>query len=269
MPDGTPDLVAAAYSVNRAEVAMLAYKDGVARIMDAVTDRHLWLAGGVCDASVIDLADPAKSDSPLARTVEITFDGQDWFFAWDGKNLASITAPYYEWGPKDVPNSAMADTNVVDVDHSGPMQIVGNDGDGNKFPQADGISSTGTEILFRFNGKIYAPAETLLFLDEYKPQPSNWDASMDGSWADLTKGYIDMHHAPAPSYQLRIVNGDRDGSNRVTSAKIEINGQLVLSPTDVNQEVETLTETIQLQKQNEITVAVTGPPKSHLYVTVQ
>ena len=92
---------------------------------------------------------------------------------------------------------------------------------------------------------------------------------MDGSWADETKDYIVMHHAPAPSYQLRIVNGDRDGSNRVTSAKIEINGQPVMSPADVNPEVETLTETIQLQKQNVVTVAVTGPAKSHLYVVVQ
>jgi len=78
-----------------------------------------------------------------------------------------------------------------------------------------------------------------------------------------------MHPTPAPSYQLKIVNGDREGSNRVTSAKIEINGATIVSPTEVNSGVETLTRTIQLQKENMIKVTVDGPAKSYIYVTVE
>lgn len=80
---------------------------------------------------------------------------------------------------------------------------------------------------------------------------------------------IGMHQTPAPSYQLTIVNGDRDGSNRVTSAKVEVNGVTVIQSTEINQNVEMLTRTIQLQKESEINVTVDGPAKSHLYVVVE
>ncbi len=270
--DGTPELVASGYSDSNEEVAMLAYKTGEARIVDAVDDRQLGFDGGPCDASIVNLADPAKTDSLLTRAVEISFGGQDWYFLWDGIKLRSITALLPGSG---VPQSHLAQdsymhtTGVVDVDHSGAMQIVGNNGDWDKFPDNDGIASTGTDILFRYNGITYAPAETLLFLRKYEPQPSNWSDKMNGPWANANVGEIDMHHTPAPTNQLKIINGDRDGSNRVTSAKVEINGVTVVLPTDVNPGVETFTQTIQLQKQNEIKVTVQGPPKSHIYVTIQ
>jgi hypothetical protein len=78
-----------------------------------------------------------------------------------------------------------------------------------------------------------------------------------------------MHRTPAPNYELRVINGDRDGGNRVSSVKVEINGVTIVLPNEVNQGVETLTRTIQLRKENLIKVTVDGPEKSHLYVTVQ
>ena len=78
-----------------------------------------------------------------------------------------------------------------------------------------------------------------------------------------------MHKAPAPSYHLTIVNGDRDGSNRVSSAKVEVDGVTVIQSTEVNQNVENLARTVQLQKESKIKVTVDGPAKSHLYVMVE
>jgi hypothetical protein len=91
---------------------------------------------------------------------------------------------------------------------------------------------------------------------------------MEGHW-NGNSGFIDMHQTPAPSYKLKIVNGDRDGSNRVTSAKVELNGATIILPTEINQTVETLARKIQLKKQNKIKVTVDGPAKSHLYVIVE
>ena len=260
-PDGTPNLVAAGYSGRGAEIAMLSYKPGGARIMDSVSDNQLWLTDGECDAQVVNLADPAQAGSPLANTVQISFDGPDWLFTWDGKKLQNITALESEASRarhNRPSNSAMFSTQVVDVDHAGAMQIAGKNGDADNIPQDDGISSTGTLTLFRYNGTAYAPAQSLLYLSDF-----------NSSVTDPQKGWIDMHQPPAPSYQLRIVNGDRDGSNRAASASIDINGVNIVSPTEVNQGVETLTRTIELQKVNQITVTVQGPVNSHLYVTVQ
>lgn len=78
---------------------MLRYNSSTARIVDLVKDHHLWLAGGPCDASVVNLSDPALPDSLLAKTVEIFFEGQDWSFTWDRKRLQNITALYYQFRP--------------------------------------------------------------------------------------------------------------------------------------------------------------------------
>ncbi|MGA7341067.1 MAG: hypothetical protein WBE72_11060 [Terracidiphilus sp.] len=273
---GAPNLIAAAYSGDGAEVAMLAYAPGGARIISTITNRQFWLTDGECGLQMVNLADPASPDSPLADTFDVSFDeGPDWFFIWDGKKLQNITALQtshdYTWRGKEVPNSAMYQARVVDVDHHGAMQIAGNNGDWDKFPQEDGIASTGTDTLFRYNGTTYAPAKALQYSEEYEPNlPKSHDdlAAYKVDAAPWTQG-INMHRTPAPSYQLRIVNGDRGGSNRVTSAKVEINGATIVLPNEVNQGVETLARTIQLQKQNMIKVTVDGPAKSHIYVTIE
>ncbi len=278
--DGTPDLIAAAYSGNGVEVAMLTYQVGTAQIVDAVQDNwphhtnsiHQFdFVGGPCDASTVNLADPAQSNSPLAKTVEISFEGQDWYFLWDGKKLRNITALQTEGAMSRnglPPVSDMYTSRIVDIDHRGAMQIFGNNGDLDKFPKDDGIAATGSGLFFRYNGTTYERAKTLLILDECEPQPADWDEKTAGPWAGNIDE-IDMHETPAPSYQLTIVNGDRDGSNRVTSAKIEIDGVTVIQSTEVNQNVENLTRTVQLQKQNKIKVTVDGPASSHLYVMVE
>jgi hypothetical protein len=165
----------------------------------------------------------------------------------------------------------MHTTNIVDIDHSGAMQIVGNNGDWDKFPKDDGISSTGTDILFRYNGTTYALAKAFLYLEEYEPNlpKSHDDLAIYKIDAPPWTHAINMHRTPASSYHLKIVNGDRDGGNRVSSAKVEINGVTIVLPTEVNDGVETLTRTIQLQKENVIKVTVDGPEKSHLCVTVE
>jgi hypothetical protein len=159
----------------------------------------------------------------------------------------------------------------VDIDHAGAMQILGSNGDFEKFQGEDGISSSGTYTLFRYNGKIYAPAKTLITIQKFEPNlPQTPDElasyESDGArWVTV----IGMHQTPAPSYQLTIVNGDRDGKNRVTSAVVEVDGVTVIQSTEINQNVEMLTRTIQLQKENEIKVTVDGPAKSHLCVIVE
>jgi len=274
MPDGTPELIAAAYSGKSDEVAMLSYRSSEARIVNAVNDRQLGFDGGSCEATVVNLADPEQSSSLLARTVEISFGGQDWFFLWDSGALRSITAVDPRTGLAQngvLPDSYMHTTEVVDVDHSGAMQVVGNNGDSDKFPQDDGIASTGTDILFRYNGTTYAPAKTFLYLERYEPDlPKSQDeqAAYQSGASPWTQELC-MHQTPAPNYQLRVINGDRDGRNRVTSAKVEVNGVLIVPSADVNQDVEILTRTIQLGKKNEIRVTADGPVNSHLYVTIE
>jgi len=272
--DGTPGLIAAAYSGDGAEIAMLAYSPSGANIISAVTNQQFWLAEGQCELQIVNLADPDHPDSPLAKAINVMFGGPTWSFIWDGEKLQNITALQkgsYSWRGKDVPNSDFYGALIVDIDHNGPMQIVGTKKEGDNFADVDGIMATKTLTLFRYNGTTYAPAKTLQYLEKYGPNlPETPDELAEYKWgtAQWTQE-IDMHNTPVPNYNLRIVNGDRDGSNRVTSAKVELNGVTVILPAEINQTVETLARKIQLKKQNQVRVTVDGPAKSHLYVIVE
>jgi hypothetical protein len=273
--DTVPSLIAAAYNGDGAEIAMLTYSQGAANVISAITNQQFYLGDGECNLRIVNLSDPGRPDSPLAKTIDATFHGgPDWFFTWDGRNLENITALQADsdaWRGNLVPVSNMYSTRVVDIDHSGPMQIVGVNGGGDKFPQDDGIASTGAATIFRYNGTQYAPNQILLYLVKYGP---NWPSSSNqlAKYRSGTPPWtyrIAMHQAPELSYKLSIVNGDRDGSNRVASAKVEINGVTIVLATDVNPGVETLTRVIQLQKDNKIRVTVDGPAESHIYVTIE
>jgi len=283
--DGTPDLIAAAYSGHGVEVAMLTYQTSASQIIVALQNNwplntnkvHQFnFVGGPCDASIVNLADPAQEDSPMAKTVKISFGGQDWYFLWDGKNLRNITA-LMKGGipelnippdPSTPPDSYMHTSGIVDVDHRGAMQIIGNNGDSDNFAQDDGITATGTELFFRYNGTSYELAKRLLLLGYCEPKPADWNVANAGPWTGKIEE-IDMHRSPASSYTLLIVNCDREGSNRVTSATVEVNGVAIVMANEVNQSVENVTRAIQLQKENEIKLMVDGPEKSHVYVTVE
>jgi hypothetical protein len=273
--DGTPDSIAAGYSGDGAKVAILKNEAAGAKIISDIANEQFLPTDGECDLQLVNLADPRHPDSPLANAIDVSFDdGPDWFFTWDGKNLQNITALQAEmgmWRWRKAPASNMYSANVVDIDHHGPMQIAGNNGDGDKFADNDGIAATPTLTVFRIDGNRYKAGNILQFLDEYTPNvphSSDDQAAYKADGARWTTA-LNMHRTPAPNYELRVINGDRDGGNRVSSVKVEINGVTIVLPNEVNQGVETLTRTIQLRKENLIKVTVDGPEKSHLYVTVQ
>ena len=73
--------------------------------------------------------------------------------------------------------------------------------------------------------------------------------------------------ATAP-YTLHVVNGNADGTNRVSSATIKLNGTQILGPSDFNQNVAVLDRTVTLQASNILEVRLTSAPGSFLTVSV-
>jgi hypothetical protein len=273
--DNEPSLIAAAYNGDGAEVAMLAYTPGSTEVLSAFTNEQFALGDGACGLAIDNLADSEHPNSPLARTIVVTFhDAPVWFFTWDGKKLQNITeldSAMGYWKGREVPDSAIRNADVVDIDHSGAIQLTEINGDGDKVSGEDGIIASPTKTLFRYNGDIYSPAKTLIAIQEFEPNlPQTPDelASYYPGDARWIMG-IDMHQTPTRSYRLTIINGDRDGSSRVSSAMIEVDGVTIVQSTEVNENVEMLTRTIRLQKENDIKVTVDGPEKSHIYVTVE
>lgn len=80
--------------------------------------------------------------------------------------------------------------------------------------------------------------------------------------------YTDSFPALAGEAVIEIKNGDDAGKNRVSSARIHINGQQVFGPSDFNQKVSSLTKTIDLVAQNFISVELQSKPGSYLSVKI-
>ena len=60
--------------------------------------------------------------------------------------------------------------------------------------------------------------------------------------------------------KLIVLNGNQTGRNRISSAKIFINGNLIFGPSDFNQNVYELTAEVPLLEENTLSVEVRGKP---------
>lgn len=68
---------------------------------------------------------------------------------------------------------------------------------------------------------------------------------------------------------LAVVNGDDAGTRRVSSARVELNGETVLGPSDFNRNVAHLTVPIRLESSNALVVELQSKPTSFLTLEVQ
>lgn len=71
------------------------------------------------------------------------------------------------------------------------------------------------------------------------------------------------------SCQIVVTNGNADGSNRVSSASIFLNGSQIVGPKDFNQQVDEIVVPVVLADQNQLEIRLASKPKSFLIVDVQ
>lgn len=69
--------------------------------------------------------------------------------------------------------------------------------------------------------------------------------------------------------QLVVTNGNADGSNRVSSASVSLNGKRLLGPQDFNQNVDKLVLPVGLDDSDQITVELNSDPGSFLTISVE
>ncbi len=69
-------------------------------------------------------------------------------------------------------------------------------------------------------------------------------------------------------YALKVVNGEADGSHRVSSARIQVNGAEVARPSDFNQNVPGLERSVTLTPQTTLVVTLESAPASYLTINL-
>ena len=76
------------------------------------------------------------------------------------------------------------------------------------------------------------------------------------------------HCGTAPC-QIVVVNGNANGSNRISSASISLNGNQIIGPSDFNPRVATIVRPVTLADQNQLAIRLTSKPGSFITVRVE
>ncbi len=69
-------------------------------------------------------------------------------------------------------------------------------------------------------------------------------------------------------YTLHVVNGNTNGTNRISSATVTLNGTQILGPSDFGQNVAVIDRTVTLQASNQLEIRLTSAPGSFITVSV-
>jgi hypothetical protein len=83
--------------------------------------------------------------------------------------------------------------------------------------------------------------------------------------------YLEQFALPASvtsPYTLHIQNGEPDGSKRVSSATVKLNGVDVLAPNDLNQNIAGVDRTIVLATNNQLDIRLESVPGSYLIINI-
>ncbi len=76
-------------------------------------------------------------------------------------------------------------------------------------------------------------------------------------------------HCGSAACQIVVVNGNEDGTGRISSASILLNGERIVRPSDFNQRVGRIVKPVVLSGTNELTVTLASDPGGFLTVTVE
>jgi hypothetical protein len=89
---------------------------------------------------------------------------------------------------------------------------------------------------------------------------------------ERTKGTPNVHEDAFPGMigeaRLAVENGDPSGKNRVSSAEVWINGELVVRPEQLNQNIASLQVPVVLVESNTISIAIKSKPGSYLTISI-
>ena len=95
------------------------------------------------------------------------------------------------------------------------------------------------------------------------------EATRSPGTPELQEFHFSVTETVSPTI-LRIVNGLVDGTNRVSSARIWLNGVEIVSPAQVNQNIEFLSVPISgALPDNQLRVLLGGAPESQISLVVQ
>jgi hypothetical protein len=218
-------------------------------------------------------AEKMGGDFPDVKLMDIDADGRPevivkftsprgprgvWVFKWTGSVLNLISpSETDEYGYRD---TLLSESSFIDLDGDGKLEIVQSTTPWPPAPDETLPIPPETSEIFKLEGQKYV----LLSNDFY--QQSFFIRQKASPGVEST-----TFNAQNPNsiYSMSIINGAQPGTNRVSSATVKLNGNVIVSPSDFNQKVYVLVFDVPLQTQNTLEVELKGQPGSFITVALR
>jgi hypothetical protein len=171
----------------------------------------------------------------------------DWVFKWTGTELRLI-------GPFSVDEHGNVTTDLFessffDVDGDGILEIV----------QSPPGGPTEITEVYKFDGQTFSLVSSQVYFETFYRQTAT----------PVTETRTFQVLNPGSGFVLTIINGNREGDNRVSSGTIKLNGVVVMNPNDLNQQVRTVVRQVIVLANNVLEVELAGKPTGQILVTIE
>jgi len=130
------------------------------------------------------------------------------------------------------------------VDGDGILEIV----------QSPPGGPTETTEVYKFDGQKFTLATSQVYFETFYRRTA----------APVTETRTFQVQNPGAGFVLTVVNGATDGSNKVSSGTVKLNGAVVLSPNDLNQQVRKVVRQVTVLPENVLEVELAAKPVSGL-----
>lgn len=251
-PTQEPTLIIAAYT-DRSTGAVRVLKRSAEGAFQVVADNpDTWaLSGTDCQIHLHDLNVDGQLEAivyfrgPRAST--------GWILKWDGAALVNMTPSQTNGGRE---TSVLLSPIVYDLEHTGSLRIVA--------PKVIELLGPGQQarnpaFVYRMGASKYEAEKAILAIMGFR-------ADVDPRGNQRVFQFV---QDSTPPWRIRVINGDREGRNRVTGATISLNDQQVIGPQDVNEKTEFTTKVLQsLTTVNHLTATLSGPGEAYITVVI-
>jgi len=171
----------------------------------------------------------------------------DWVFKWTGTELRLI-GPFSVDEHGDV-FTRLFESSFFDVDGDGILEIV----------QSPPGGPTEITEVYKFDGQKFTLTTSQVYFETFYRRTT----------APVTETRTFQVQTPGSGFILTIINGNREGDNRVSSGRIKLNGVVVLTPNDLNQQVRTVVRQVAVLADNVLEVELAGKPTGQVLITVE
>lgn len=251
---GTQNYIVAAYSNSIAGDIRVLKKSG--QTANLVSDPRLpAMTGFEPQVSLADLDGDKKPEVLVsfssARGVEM-----NWYFKWQNSQLQIIGPTARDDFGRIV--TTVTNGSLADLNGDGTLSIIDGPSESRPSPGEDVDKPVPYQTYSLVNGK-YVTSSSLLFSASFTRQAGPPETKTETFNVDRTD----------TPYVLRVVNGKSDGTGRVSSGEISLNGKLVVGSDKFNQKVTAFTVPVGVNSTNQLAVTLKSSPGSHILVTVE